>query len=72
MHSSMRRPLTTLTVEERGPVPIQDLSSWIMAHFDRERIAESVECKGSRYVTVVEGGTFGGNPSEVVASLIVF
>ena len=45
-----------------------------MAHFDREleQIAESVACKGNRYVTVVESGAFGGNPWEVVTSLILF
>ena len=69
MHSSMIRPLTTLTVEERGPVPIQD---FVFLDYGSLQIAESVECKGSRYLTVVEGGAFGGNPLEIVASLIVF
>ena len=39
-----------------------------MAHFEREQIAESVACKGSRYVTF-EGGAFGGNPWEELANV---
>ena len=43
MRSMMIRPLTTLTVEERGPVPMQDFRFLDdMAHFERERIAERV------------------------------
>ena len=40
-----------------------------MAHFEREQIAESVVCKGSWYVSVVEGGAFGGNPWEELANV---
>ena len=40
-----------------------------MAHFEREQIAESVASNGSWYVTLVEGGAFGGNPWEELANV---
>ena len=65
---------TTLTVGERGPVPIQDFVFLDdMAHFDRERIPERVvHAKGAGMSVWLKLGLLGGKLYEASLCVLTF